>query len=210
MFTLLCVSRSPDVLETFNFLENTEDSDEDEDEDGDLMDDISPNKHHRSKKHRSKVAHARTHARSRPRASRSLTRCSSQVANEGLASEEDADTEEALKEFDFLVTAEDGEGAGEARSSGDGTEWGEDRPPETGSSPAPGPPDSALLLSPAEPLPFPSAGGKSFLLGGSDDVLESVLGLGDLADLTVANDDTDYSYEVRLPRAGRSSCSGGV
>uniref|UniRef100_A0AAQ6IHM0 Striatin-3 n=1 Tax=Anabas testudineus TaxID=64144 RepID=A0AAQ6IHM0_ANATE len=37
---------------------------------------------------------------------------------------DDADTEEALKEFDFLVTAEDGEGAGEARSSGDGTEWG--------------------------------------------------------------------------------------
>lgn len=48
-----------------------------------------------------------------------------QVGNEGLASEDDADTEEALKEFDFLVTAEDGEGAGEARSSGDGTEWGE-------------------------------------------------------------------------------------
>lgn len=42
-----------------------------------------------------------------------------------MASEDDADTEEALKEFDFLVTAEDGEGAGEARSSGDGTEWGE-------------------------------------------------------------------------------------
>lgn len=41
-----------------------------------------------------------------------------------MASEDDADTEEALKEFDFLVTAEDGEGAGEARSSGDGTEWG--------------------------------------------------------------------------------------
>lgn len=50
-----------------------------------------------------------------------------QVGNEGLASEDDADTEEALKEFDFLVTAEDGEGAGEARSSGDGTEWGEYR-----------------------------------------------------------------------------------
>lgn len=54
----------------------------------------------------------------------------------------------------------------------------------------------AALLPPAEPLPFPSGGGKSFLLGGSDDVLESVLGLGDLADLTVANDDTDYSYDV--------------
>eukprot|EP00064_Thunnus_orientalis_P021692 superscaffoldBa00006756_g21859 len=93
------------------------------------------------------------------------------VGNEGLASEDDADTEEALKEFDFLVTAEDGEGAGEARSSGDGTEW-------------------------AEPLPFPTGGGKSFLLGGSDDVLESVLGLGDLADLTVTNDESDYSYDL--------------
>uniref|UniRef100_A0A3Q3XJB6 Striatin-3 n=1 Tax=Mola mola TaxID=94237 RepID=A0A3Q3XJB6_MOLML len=136
-----------DVLETFNFLENADDSDEEEDEEGDLMDDISTDKHHRNKKHKTKVG------------------------NEGLASEDDADTEEALKEFDFLVTAEDGEGAGEARSSGDGTEW-------------------------AEPLPFPPGGGKSFLLGGSDDVLESVLGLGDLADLTVANDETDYSYDL--------------
>uniref|UniRef100_A0A3P8VRI1 Striatin-3 n=1 Tax=Cynoglossus semilaevis TaxID=244447 RepID=A0A3P8VRI1_CYNSE len=110
-----------DVLETFNFLENAEDSDEDEDEEGDLLDDISTGKQ-RGKKHKSKVG------------------------NEGLASEDDADTEEALKEFDFLVTAEDGEGAGEARSSGDGTEW-------------------------AEPLPFPTGGGKSFLLGGSEDVI---------------------------------------
>ncbi|XP_069008936.1 striatin-3 isoform X1 [Embiotoca jacksoni] len=144
----VCLFRSPgDVLETFNFLENAEDSDEDEDEEGDLMDDISTDKHHRAKKHKTKVG------------------------NEGLASEDDADTEEALKEFDFLVTAEDGEGAGEARSSGDGTEW-------------------------AEPLPFPTGGGKSFLLGGADDVLESVLGLGDLADLTVTNDETDYGYDL--------------
>lgn len=28
-------------------------------------------------------------------------------------------------------------------------------------------------------------------------MLESVLGLGDLADLTVTNDETDYSYDVR-------------
>ena len=51
------------------------------------------------------------------------------MGNEGLASDlpEDPDTEEALKEFDFLVGAEDGEGAGEARSSGDGTEWGKKR-----------------------------------------------------------------------------------
>lgn len=42
-----------------------------------------------------------------------------------MATEDEAVTEEVMKEFDFLVTAEDGEGAGEARSSGDGTEWGE-------------------------------------------------------------------------------------
>uniref|UniRef100_A0A671MPF1 Striatin-3-like n=1 Tax=Sinocyclocheilus anshuiensis TaxID=1608454 RepID=A0A671MPF1_9TELE len=42
----------------------------------------------------------------------------------GINLPDDPDTEEALKEFDFLVNAEDGEGAGEARSSGDGTEWG--------------------------------------------------------------------------------------
>ncbi|ROL41576.1 Striatin-3 [Anabarilius grahami] len=94
------------------------------------------------------------------------------VGNEGLASDlpDDADTEEALKEFDFLVNAEDGEGAGEARSSGDGTEW-------------------------AEPLPFTPGGGKSFIMG-SDDMLESVLGLGDLADLTVSNDEAEYSYDL--------------
>ncbi|KAF6732760.1 Striatin-3 [Oryzias melastigma] len=116
-----------DDLETFNFLENAEDSDEDEE--GDLMDDIGADKHRRAKKHKTKVG------------------------NEGLANEDEADTEEVMKEFDFLVTAEDGEGAGEARSSGDGTEW-------------------------AEPLPFPSSGGKSFLLGGSEDALENMLGLG--------------------------------
>lgn len=136
--------RSPsDVLETFNFLENAEDSDEDEDEEADMMD--------LSDKHRKKH---KIH----------------KAGNEGLASEEDADTEEALKEFDFLVT-EDGEGAGEARSSGDGTEW-------------------------AEPLSFPSGRGKSFLLGG-ETVLESVLGLGDLADLTVTNDEADYGYDLQ-------------
>ncbi|KAF4083843.1 hypothetical protein AMELA_G00121990 [Ameiurus melas] len=92
-----------DVLETFNFLENADDSDEEEDEEGDLMEDMSNRTDkQRVKKHKMKVG------------------------NEGLASDlpDDADTEEALKEFDFLVNAEDGEGAGEARSSGDGTEWG--------------------------------------------------------------------------------------
>ncbi|XP_073433923.1 striatin-3 isoform X9 [Dendrobates tinctorius] len=134
---------SGDVLETFNFLESADDSDE-EDE-GDLIEEVADgnDKQRLNKKHK--------------------------IGNEGLAAELADDTEEALKEFDFLVTAEDGEGAGEARSSGDGTEW-------------------------AEPLTFPSGGGKTFIMG-SEDVLESVLGLGELADLTVTND-SDYSYDM--------------
>ncbi|XP_025950881.1 striatin-3 isoform X4 [Dromaius novaehollandiae] len=136
---------SGDVLETFNFLENADDSDEEEE--SDMIEDIADGK----EKHRINKKH--------------------KIGNEGLAADltDDPDTEEALKEFDFLVTAEDGEGAGEARSSGDGTEW-------------------------AEPITFPSGGGKSFIMG-SDDVLLSVLGLGDLADLTVTND-ADYSYDL--------------
>lgn len=50
----VAVSRIPsDDLETFNFLENAEDSDEDEE--GDLMDDIGADKHRRAKKHKTKV-----------------------------------------------------------------------------------------------------------------------------------------------------------
>uniref|UniRef100_A0A673WU11 Striatin-3 n=1 Tax=Salmo trutta TaxID=8032 RepID=A0A673WU11_SALTR len=166
------MKRNPgDVLETFNFLENAEDSDEDDDEEGDLMEDIDSGKH-TIKKHKMKVG------------------------NEGLASDlpDDPDTEEALKEFDFLVNSEDGEGAGEARSSGDGTEWDVSihriRRCCTSASVVKGGRAKEVY-----PLPFPSGGGKSFIMG-SDDVLESVLGLGDLADLTVSNDDADYSYDL--------------
>ncbi|KAI2570864.1 STRN3 isoform 7, partial [Pan troglodytes] len=139
------------------------------------------------------------------------------IGNEGLAADltDDPDTEEALKEFDFLVTAEDGEGAGEARSSGDGTEWGANRTKlydmiaDLGDDELPHIPSGIINQSrsastrmtdhegaraeEAEPITFPSGGGKSFIMG-SDDVLLSVLGLGDLADLTVTND-ADYSYD---------------
>uniref|UniRef100_A0A8C2HVX6 Striatin, calmodulin binding protein 3 n=1 Tax=Cyprinus carpio TaxID=7962 RepID=A0A8C2HVX6_CYPCA len=143
------MKRNPEVLETFNFLENADDSDEEEDDEGDIMEDVPDRSNKRRiKKHKIKVG------------------------NEGLASDlpDDPDTEEALKEFDFLVNAEDGEGAGEARSSGDGTEW-------------------------VEPLPFTPGGVKPFIMG-SDDMLESVLGLGDLADLKVSNDEAEYSYDL--------------
>ncbi|XP_018087675.1 striatin-3 isoform X2 [Xenopus laevis] len=218
---------SGDVLETFNFLESADDSDE-EDE-GDLIEDVPDRREKQqiNKKHK--------------------------IGNEGLAAELADDTEEALKEFDFLVTAEDGEGAGEARSSGDGTEWETDvLSPTTqlwhvdqglinklkeeytkerkGTKGAKrvnrtklhdmiadlGDEDlshiPAEVLSPAntpssiitdheggraeeaEPIAFPPGSGKSFIMG-SEDVLESALGLGDLADLTVTND-ADFTYDL--------------
>ncbi|XP_020955545.1 striatin-3 isoform X2 [Sus scrofa] len=219
---------SGDVLETFNFLENADDSDEEEE--NDMIEGIPEGKDkHRINKHK--------------------------IGNEGLAADltDDPDTEEALKEFDFLVTAEDGEGAGEARSSGDGTEWDkDDLSPTTevwdvdqglisklkeqykkerkgkkgvkrvnrtklydmiadlGDDELPHIPSGIINQSrsastrmtdhegaraeEAEPITFPSGGGKSFIMG-SDDVLLSVLGLGDLADLTVTND-ADYSYDL--------------
>ncbi|XP_057639189.1 striatin-3 isoform X2 [Chionomys nivalis] len=181
---------SGDVLETFNFLENADDSDEEE---NDMIEGIPEGKEKlRISKHK--------------------------IGNEGLAADltDDPDTEEALKEFDFLVTAEDGEGAGEARSSGDGTEWGVNRTKlcdmiaDLGDDELPHIPSGVINQSrsasprmtdhegaraeEAEPITFPSGGGKSFIMG-SDDVLLSVLGLGDLADLTVTND-ADYSYDL--------------
>uniref|UniRef100_UPI00398E6757 striatin-like n=1 Tax=Pristiophorus japonicus TaxID=55135 RepID=UPI00398E6757 len=48
-----------------------------------------------------------------------------EFVNKGVSSDttEDMDTEEALREFDFLGTTDEGDGAGESRSAGDGTEW---------------------------------------------------------------------------------------
>ncbi|XP_041069919.1 striatin-3 isoform X3 [Carcharodon carcharias] len=180
------------VLETFNFLENTDDDSDDDEEEGEMVEDItdSKEKHRINKKHK--------------------------IGNEGLATDLPDDTEEALKEFDFLVTAEDGEGAGEARSSGDGTEWGvnrsklQDMIADLRDDELPHMPSGTMIQSrptssrladhdssrteEAEPLIFPPGTGKSFIMG-PDDVLESVLGLGDLADLTVAND-ADFSYDL--------------
>ncbi|XP_027497071.1 striatin isoform X5 [Corapipo altera] len=83
-------------------------------------------------------------------------------------SSEDRDTEEALKEFDFLVTSDDGDG--ESRSSGDGTDW-------------------------VEALTFPPSSGKSFIMG-TDEALENELGLGELAGLTVANEADSLTYDI--------------
>lgn len=50
------------------------------------------------------------------------------------------------------------------------------------------------LLS-VEALTFPPSSGKSFIMG-ADEALESELGLGELAGLTVANEADSLTYDV--------------
>ncbi|KAI2523024.1 striatin [Homo sapiens] len=129
---------------------------------------------------------------------------------------EDRDTKEALKEFDFLVTSEEGDN--ESRSAGDGTDWGPNRSklqdmlanlrdvdelpslqPSVGS---PSRPSSSRLpeheinrADEVEALTFPPSSGKSFIMG-ADEALESELGLGELAGLTVANEADSLTYDI--------------
>uniref|UniRef100_A0A250YL87 Striatin n=1 Tax=Castor canadensis TaxID=51338 RepID=A0A250YL87_CASCN len=129
---------------------------------------------------------------------------------------EDRDTKEALKEFDFLVTSEEGDS--ESRSTGDGTDWGPNRSklqdmlanlrdvdelpslqPSVGS---PSRPSSSRLpeheinrADEVEALTFPPSSGKSFIMG-ADEALESELGLGELAGLTVANEADSLAYDI--------------
>uniref|UniRef100_A0A8C2P3Z7 Striatin N-terminal domain-containing protein n=1 Tax=Capra hircus TaxID=9925 RepID=A0A8C2P3Z7_CAPHI len=131
-------------------------------------------------------------------------------------SSEDRDTKEALKEFDFLVTSEEGDN--DSRSAGDGTDWGPNRSklqdmlanlrdvdelpslqPSVGS---PSRPSSSRLpeheinrADEVEALTFPPSSGKSFIMG-ADEALESELGLGELAGLTVANEADSLTYDV--------------
>uniref|UniRef100_A0A673FYB6 Striatin n=1 Tax=Sinocyclocheilus rhinocerous TaxID=307959 RepID=A0A673FYB6_9TELE len=83
---------------------------------------------------------------------------------------DDLDTEEVLKDFDFLANSEDMEGPSEAPSSGERADW-------------------------VEALTFPPSSGKSFIMG-TDEALESELGLGELAGLTVANEAESLSYDI--------------
>ncbi|XP_075452670.1 striatin isoform X3 [Ascaphus truei] len=129
---------------------------------------------------------------------------------------EDRDTEEALKEFDFLVS-DDGEG-GESRSAGDGTEWGPNRsklqdmlanlrdvdelPSLQPSVVSSSRPTSSRLseqeinrTDEVEALTFPPSSGKSFIMG-ADEALENELGLGELAGLTVANEADSLTYDI--------------
>ncbi|XP_025053401.1 striatin isoform X4 [Alligator sinensis] len=179
---------SASLLETFKFLENAaaEFSDEDEEEDIEGRE-------------------------------KTIIDTSTIVRKRVLSdSSEDRDTEEALKEFDFLVTSDEGDG--ESRSSGDGTDWGpnrsklqdmlanlrdvDDLPSLQPSVAPPSRPSSSRLIEheinrtdEVEALTFPPTSGKSFIMG-ADEALENELGLGELAGLTVANEADSLTYDI--------------
>ncbi|KFO20329.1 striatin isoform X3 [Fukomys damarensis] len=216
---------SASVLDNFKFLENaaTDFSDEDEDDDIDGRD-------------------------------KSVIDTSTIVRKKVLPdSSEDRATKEALKEFDFLVTSEEGDN--ESRSAGDGIDWekedqclmpeawnvdqgvitklkeqykkerkgkkGVKRPnrsklqdmlanlrdvdelpslqPSVGSPSRPScsrlPEHEINRADEVEALTFPPSSGKSFIMG-ADEALESELGLGELAGLTVANEADSLAYDI--------------
>ncbi|XP_073194478.1 striatin isoform X5 [Lepidochelys kempii] len=179
---------SASLLETFKFLENAASDFSDEDEDEDIE-----------------------------RREKTMIDTSTMVRRRVVSdSSEDRDTEEALKEFDFLVGSDEGDG--ESRSSGDGTDWGpnrsklqdmlanlrdvDDLPSLQPSVTSPSRPSSSRLIEheinrtdEVEALTFPPTSGKSFIMG-ADEALESELGLGELAGLTVANEADSLTYDI--------------
>ncbi|KAM4592042.1 striatin-like isoform 2-T2 [Odontesthes bonariensis] len=185
------------VLEAFKFIENAaaEFSDEDDDEDSEGKD--------------------RTHVESRT-IMRKKPASSSSPAN--MDTSEDSYTEEALKDFDFLSSLEEMDTSSEFRGTGDGTDWGPNRsklqnmlanlrdaedlshmqPPSTPQSR----PNVARFseqegnrTDEVEALTFPPTSGKAFIMG-SDEAMESELGLGELAGLTVANEADSLAYDI--------------
>ncbi|XP_021341898.1 striatin-3-like isoform X4 [Mizuhopecten yessoensis] len=119
--------------------------------------------------------------------------------------DDDPETEEAMAEFNFLV-AESDEGAGEARSHGDGPDW-EKRDIEEWDV------DQQLISKLKEQytkerkgkkssmqgggsLPFNNTGNRKQIIGsGAEEESLEALGLGELASLTVSNDADPLSYD---------------
>ncbi|XP_057703698.1 striatin-like isoform X2 [Corythoichthys intestinalis] len=185
------------VLEAFKFIENAaaEFSDEDDEEDSEGKD-------------RTNVE-SRTIIRKKP---------SSSTPPASMDTSEDPDTEDALKGFDFLSSPDEMDISPECRGTGDGTDWGPNRsklqdmlanlrdtedvshmqPPSTTQS------RSNVVrfnehdgnrTDEVEALTFPPTSGKSFIMG-SDEAMESELGLGELAGLTVANEADSLAYDI--------------
>ncbi|XP_014884422.1 striatin isoform X3 [Poecilia latipinna] len=184
------------VLEAFKFIENADFSDEDEEEDSDGKD-------------RTNVE-SRTIVRKKPSSSSSSSPAS-------MDTSEDPDTEEALKGFDFLSNTDEMD-TSESRGTGDGTDWGPNRSKlqdmlanlrdtEDLSHMQPQPTPQSRPNVPrfsehegnrteeVEALTFPPTPGKSFIMG-TEEGMENVLGLGELAGLTVANEADSMVYDI--------------
>uniref|UniRef100_A0A8C4IU57 Striatin n=1 Tax=Dicentrarchus labrax TaxID=13489 RepID=A0A8C4IU57_DICLA len=93
----------------------------------------------------------------------------SSLSPASMDTSEDPDTEEALKGFDFLSSPDEMDTSPESRGNGDGTDWVD--------------------------LTFPPTSGKAFIMG-TDEAMESELGLGELAGLTVANEADSLAYDI--------------
>ncbi|XP_058507828.1 striatin-like isoform X2 [Solea solea] len=187
------------VLEAFKFIENAaaEFSDEDEEDDSEGKD-------------RTHVE-SRTILRKKPPSTSTSTPAS-------MDTTEDPDTEEALKGFDFLSSPDEMDTSPESRGTGDGTEWGPNRsklqdmlanlrdaedlshmqPPSTPQSR----PNAVRFnehegnrADEVEAMTFPPTSGKAFIMG-TDEAMESELGLGELAGLTVANEADSLAYDI--------------
>ncbi|TSN95644.1 Striatin [Bagarius yarrelli] len=99
---------------------------------------------------------------------------------------DDLDTEDALKDFDFLSTSEDMDTSPDSRSA-DGTDWEKDK--QRGTS-------EAWDVDQVEAITFPPSSGKSFIMGGDEAVESGELGLGELAGLTIANEADNLAYDI--------------
>ncbi|XP_010776992.1 striatin isoform X2 [Notothenia coriiceps] len=186
------------VLEAFKFIENAaaEFSDDDDDEDSYGRD--RPN------------VESRTILRKKP---------TSSITPASMDTSEDPDTEEAMKGFDFLSSPDEMDTSPESRGNGDGTDWGPNRSKLqdmlanlrdaedlSHMQPPPSSPQSrpnAVRFNEhegnrpdeVEALTFPPTSGKSFIMG-ADEAMESELGLGELAGLTVANEADSLAYDI--------------
>ncbi|XP_049456371.1 striatin-like isoform X2 [Epinephelus fuscoguttatus] len=184
------------VLEAFKFIENAaaEFSDEDDEEDSEGRPNVE----------------SRTILRKKPPPS---------TTPASMDTSEDPDTEEALKGFDFLSSPDEMDTSPESRGNGDGTDWGPNRSKLqdmlanlrdaedlTHMQPPPAAPQSrpnavrfnehdANRPDEVEALTFPPTSGKSFIMG-TDEAMESELGLGELAGLTVANEADSLAYDI--------------
>ncbi|XP_074531729.1 striatin-like isoform X2 [Halichoeres trimaculatus] len=192
------LSDSSAVLEAFKFIENAaaEFSDEDEEDDSEGKDRMN--------------VESRTILRKKP--------SSSSTSPASMDTSEDPDTEEALKGFDFLSSPDEMDTSPESRGNGDGTDWGPNRSKlqdmlanlrdaeDLSHMQPPSQPQSrpnAVRFNEHEPnrtdeveaMTFPPTSGKSFIMG-ADEAMESELGLGELAGLTVANEADSLAYDI--------------